>query len=144
MPVNVERIASVRPTKEFIDLPYRLYRDDPNWVPPLRMDEKVKLDSSRHPFWGHAERELLIARDGGRAVGRIVAMRDRLWEETHGEKAASWGWFECVDDGEAAAALFDAAASWARDRGCTRLIGPMSPSANDIVGTQIEGFEGSP
>jgi hypothetical protein len=150
MPVTVERIVSVKPTREFIELPYRLYARDPNWVPPLRMDEKLKLDSSRHPFWGHAERGLFIARRAGergrpaRAVGRIVAIRDRLWEETHGEKAAYWGWFECEDDPEAAAALFDAAAAWARERGCTRLIGPMSPSANDIVGTQIEGFEGSP
>ena len=84
-------------------------------------------------------------RDGrGRAVGRIVAIVDRLWEETHHEKAAYWGWFECANDREAAAALFDAAAAWAKDKGCSRIIGPMSPSANDVIGTQLEGFEGAP
>jgi GNAT superfamily N-acetyltransferase len=144
MPVIVERIDSHKPTRAFVELPYALYGGDPNWVPPLRMDEKLKLDDSRHPFWGHAERELLIARRDGRPVGRIVAMRDGLWEETHGERAAYWGWFECADDREAAAALFEAAAEWARGRGCTRLIGPMSPSPSDLVGTQVEGFEGSP
>jgi GNAT superfamily N-acetyltransferase len=144
MPVNVESIASVRPTKEFIDLPYRLYREDPNWVPPLRMDEKLKLDSTKHPFWGHAEREIFLARRDGRVVGRIVSIHDRLWEETHGEKAACWGGFECADDKEAASALFDAAATWARDRGCARLIGPMSPNPSDLVGTQISGFDGPP
>lgn len=144
MPVIVERIASVRPTKEFIDLPYALYDGDANWVPPLRADERNKLDSSKHPFWGHAERENLIARRDGRAIGRVVAVVDRLWEETHHEKAAYWGWFECANDREAAAALFDAAAAWAKEKGCARIIGPMSPSANDVIGTQLEGFDGSP
>lgn len=156
MPVSVERLASIRPTKEFIDLPYALYDGDPNWVPSLRADERNKLDSSKHPFWAHAEREIFLARRSvpkvgkpggsgdGRAVGRIVAIVDKLWEQTHGEKAAYWGWFECANDREAAAALFDAAAAWAKERGCSRMIGPMSPSANDIVGTQLEGFDGTP
>jgi hypothetical protein len=151
MPVSVEKTGTHKPPREFIDLPYDLYRDDPNWVAPLRMDEKAKLDDEKHPFWGHAERELFLARrgeggkgDGGRVVGRIVAIVDRLWEETHGEKAAYWGWFECANDAEAAGALFDAAADWARERGCVRLIGPMSPSPSDLIGLQITGFEGSP
>jgi GNAT superfamily N-acetyltransferase len=144
MSLTIETIGSRKPSRAFIDLPYALYGNDPNWVPALRMDEKTKLDSSKHPFWGHAERELFMAYRDGRAVGRIGAIHDRLWEETHGEKAAYWGWFECADDREAAAALFEAAANWARTKGCTRLIGPMSPSPSDIVGTQITGFEGSP
>jgi GNAT superfamily N-acetyltransferase len=144
MPIKVERLTTRRPTRDFIELPYSLYRRDPNWVPPLRIDEKTKLDSARHPFWGHAERELFLARREGRPVGRIVAIVDRLWEETHGEKAAYWGWFECANDPEAASALFDAAFAWARERGSARIIGPMSPSPSDVVGTQIEGFEGSP
>jgi hypothetical protein len=154
MPVSVEKLGTRKPPKEFIDLPYDLYRGDPNWVAPLRMDEKTKLDDGKHPFWGHAERELFLARRdeggkggggrGGRVVGRIVAIVDRLWEEAHGEKAAYWGWFECANDPEAAKALFEAAAAWSRERGCVRLIGPMSPSPSDLIGLQITGFEGSP
>jgi GNAT superfamily N-acetyltransferase len=144
MPLTVQRIDSRRPPKAFIDLPYALYRGDPNWVPPLRMDEKLKLDDSKHPFWGHAERALFMAYRDRRAVGRIVAIVDRFWEETHGEKAAYWGWFECENDEEAAAALFEAAASWAMAKGMKRLIGPLSPSPSDLVGLQIEGFEGPP
>jgi GNAT superfamily N-acetyltransferase len=149
MSVVVREIDSHKPPRAFINLPYALYDGDPNWVPPLRMDEKLKLDDSRHPFWGHAERALYMAyrdgnRGGGKPVGRIVAMRDRLWEETHGEKAAYWGWFECANDPEVSRALFDEAAAWAKARGCTRLIGPMSPSPSDLIGTQIEGFQGAP
>jgi GNAT superfamily N-acetyltransferase len=151
MPVLVRRIESRKPPKAFIDLPYALYDGDPNWVPPLRMDEKSKLNDAKHPFWGHAERAVYMAyrdghggRGGKRPVGRIVAIVDRLWEETHGEKAAYWGWFECENDAEAAAALFEAAAAWAREKGCVRLIGPMSPSPSDLIGLQIAGFEGAP
>jgi GNAT superfamily N-acetyltransferase len=144
MPLIVDRIGRQKATREFIELPYKLYKGDSNWVPPLRMDEKLKLNSGKHPFWGHAERELFIARRDGRAVGRIVAICDRLWEETHGEKAAYWGWFECANDAEAAAALFQAAFAWAKERGCSRIFGPMSPGPNEVVGVQISGFEGSP
>jgi GNAT superfamily N-acetyltransferase len=144
MSVVVRRIESHKPPRAFIQLPYALYAGDPQWVPPLRMDDKLKLNDSRHPFWEHAERTLFMAYRDGRPVGRIVAMRDGFWEESHGERAAYWGWFECADDREAAAALFDAAAAWARDKGCVRLIGPMSPNPSDLIGTQIEGFEGTP
>jgi len=144
MSVIVEKIEPGESLREFIDLPYSLYRDDPNWVPPLRMDEKHKLDRAKHPFWAHAAGEILLARRDGRPVGRMVAIDDRFWEEVNREKAAYWGWFECADDAEAARALFDEAKAWARARGCTRLIGPMSPNPSDLIGTQIAGFEGSP
>jgi len=145
MSVSIERFDTPKVPREFIDLPYAIYRKDPNWVAPLRIDERTKLDARKHPFWLHAERALFIARDGeGRAVGRIAAIRDRLWEETHGERAACWGWFECAYYLEAARALFEAAAAWAREKRCVRLIGPMSPSANDVVGALIEGFDGPP
>jgi hypothetical protein len=155
MPVTVRKIDGHKSPRAFVELPYALYAKDSNWVPPLRMDERNKLDDSKHPFWGHAERAMFLAyRDGsrgdgsrgdeGRPIGRIVAIDDRLWESTHGERAAYWGWFECANDKEAAAALFEAAAAWAKERGCTRLIGPMSPNPSDLIGLQISGFEGSP
>ena len=73
-----------------------------------------------------------------------MAIHDELWEKTHAERAAYWGWFECEDDVGTACALFDAARAWAKARGCTRLIGPMSPNANDVVGLQVKGFDGPP
>jgi GNAT superfamily N-acetyltransferase len=144
MPVSIETVTTKSQLKEFVKLPFRLYRADPNWVPALLIDDYKKLDPKRNPFFEHAETTSLVARRDGRAVGRIMAIVDRLWEETHGEKAAYWGWFECENDPEAAKALFAAAESWARERKCTRIIGPMSPSANDLVGLLIKGFDGPP
>jgi GNAT superfamily N-acetyltransferase len=144
MPVVIERVGTKRQVKEFVKLPFSLYDGDKNWVPQLLSDDYKKLDQARHPFWQHAAGEFFVARRDGALVGRIGAIHDALWEKCYGEKAAYWGWFECIDDQETANALFEAAAAWARARGCTRLIGPMSPSANDLVGTLIEGFDGPP
>ncbi len=144
MAVVTERVATKKQLKEFVKLPYALYKGDRNWVPQLLSDDYKKLDRSKHPFFRHAEAEFFVARRDGNVVGRIASIHDRIWEETHKEKAAYWGWFECIDDQEVATALFDEALAWARARGCTRIIGPMSPNANDFIGTQIHGFDGSP
>ena len=144
MSVNVEPVTTRGQLRRFVKLPYRLYKSDPNWVPGLLADEFRKLDLRRNPFWEHAERDLFLAVRDGKPVGRIVALRDDLWEAEHSERTATWGWFECENDLEAARALFDAATSWARERQCTRMIGPMSPNANDLVGTLIDGFNGPP
>ncbi|MGO9310536.1 MAG: N-acetyltransferase [Spirochaetia bacterium] len=144
MPVTVEQVVSKKQVKEFVKFPYALYAKDSNWVPPLLMDDYKKLNRTKHPFWQHAAGEFFVARRDGEIVGRIGGVHDRIWEETHKEKAGYWGWFECIDDAEVARLLFDAAFDFARKRGCTRIIGPMSPNANDYIGAQIEGFEGSP
>jgi GNAT superfamily N-acetyltransferase len=144
MAVDVEKVVTRKQTREFIKFPYSLYRNDSNWVPPLLMDDYRKVNRKKHPFYQHAQAEFFLARRSGAVAGRIAAIHDEIWEKTHQEKAAYWGWFECVDDGEVAKALFDAAFDWARKRGCARIIGPMSPNANDFIGTQVEGFEGSP
>jgi hypothetical protein len=144
MAVTLENVATKRQTREFIKFPYTLYKNDKNWVPPLLMDDYRKVNRKKHPFYQHAEAEFFLARKDGTVAGRIAAIHDSIWEQTHNEKAAYWGWFECVDDPAVAKSLFDAAFDWARKRGCIRIIGPMSPNANDFIGCQIEGFEGSP
>ncbi len=144
MAVAIERVGTKKQVKAFVKLPFSLYNGDPHWVPQLLADDYKKLDMARHPFWQHASGQLFVARRDGARVGRIGVIHDQLWEKCYGEKAAYWGWFECVDDRAVASALFEAAGEWARARGCTRLIGPMSPSANDLVGTLIEGFDGPP
>ena len=144
MPVTVERVESKRQVREFIKFPYSLYKNDPNWVPQLLMDDYRKVNRAKHPFWKHAAGEFFLARRDGKVVGRIAGVHDEIWEKTHHEKAGYWGWFECAEDEEAARLLFDAAFDFARKRGCTRIIGPMSPNANDLIGCQVEGFDGPP
>ena len=144
MPITVEPVISKRQLREFVRLPYRLYDGDQNWVPQLLVDDYKKLDRQKHPFFKHAEAEFYLARRDGKPVGRIAAIRDSLWEERYRERTAYWGWFECENDPAAATALFDQAFAWARKQGCTRIIGPMTPNANELVGTLVNGFDGPP
>jgi GNAT superfamily N-acetyltransferase len=144
MPITVEPVHTKRQLREFVRLPYRLYARDPNWVPQLLMDDYKKLDRQKHPFFRHAEAEFYLARRDGKPVGRIAAILDSLWEERYHERVAYWGWFETENDPAVVTALFDAAHGWARKRGCARIIGPMTPNANELVGTLVEGFDGPP
>jgi len=130
--------------KDFIDLPWRIYAGYPHWVPPLKKEVRRMLDPHRHPFWEFSEGILFLARRGSETVGRIAGIIDRHYNEFHNEKMGSWGFFECADDPEAAAALFSSVETWARRKGMTFMRGPLSPSTNYEVGLLIEGFNDPP
>jgi GNAT superfamily N-acetyltransferase len=144
MPVEVRPVASKRELKAFMRLPWRLYRNEPNWVPPLLMDLRKRLDRERNPFFQHAEAEYFLAWRDGRPVGRITAQVDRNLNEFQGNDWGLFGFFECEDDPEAAGALVDAAAAWLRDRGRDRMVGPMDFTTNDECGLLVEGHERPP
>ncbi len=125
----------------FIGLPYALHRGLPGWTPMLRRDARALVDRAKNPFYSHAERALFVARRGGRPVGRIAAIHDRLHLETHHDGAGFFGFFECEDDPPAAKALLDAAGAWLRARSLSLQRGPMNPSINDEIGVLVEGFD---
>lgn len=137
--IAVDEVGSKRDLRDFIDFPYRLYRDDVNWVPPLTRDVRFVF-GPRNPFWHHAERALFLGRREGRVVGRVAAVKDDDYIKFAGEPTGYFGFFEAENDGEAAAALWDAASSWLRDRGLAKVIGPMNPSTNDECAFLVEGF----
>ena len=120
----------------------RLYRGDPNWVPPLRSD-LATVFSDENPFFRHAEIQLFVARRGKRDVGRIAAILDRGHNAFHHEQTSFFGFFESENDPEVAGLLFDAAALWGRERKMRVLRGPVNPSLNDEAGLLVDGF-GSP
>ena len=130
--------------KDFIDLPWRIYAEYPNWVPPLKKEVRRLLDPRRHPFWEFSERVLFLARRGSETVGRIAGIMDRRYNQLHNEKMGIWGFFECADDQEAARVLFSSVDTWALQKGMTFMRGPLSPSMNYESGLLIEGFDYPP
>jgi len=141
------QIAPVRDRgdhREFLALPYRLYREDPHWVAPLRIAQRDLFDTAKHPFWAHAERECFLARDATRTLGRIAAIVDRNFSDFHREPAGFFGFLETVNDPEVAQALLAAATNWLQERGARVIRGPMSPSTNYECGLLVEGFDSSP
>ena len=142
--VTVTAANSAPDRKEFIELPYRLHKGHPYWVPPLRSDVAHLIDP-KNPFFAHAEMQLFVARDAsGKVVGRIAAVKNDAHTERHHDGVGFFGFFECANDPAIAAALFDAARDWLKKRGFTVMRGPMSPSINDEIGFLIEGFDLQP
>ena len=125
---------------EFVDLPFRLYKNVPQWVPPFR-SEKRKILRKQHPFFEHSEAAFLLARREAKPVGRITVFDNRRFNSYRNRKEARFYHFECAEDEEAAAALFAAASAWARKRGLEELVGPHGFSGMDGSGLLIDGFE---
>src|SRR5579863_6883004 len=142
--VEIRPVRGRRELTAFIRLPWRLYRGEPNWVPPLLMDVKKRLDRRRNPFFEHAEAEYFLAWRDGRPVGRVSAHIDRNFNEFQKNAWGLFGWFECEDDPEAARALLDAAGGWLGERGRDRMVGPMDFTTNDEIGLLISGHERPP
>ncbi|MEV4224930.1 hypothetical protein [Nonomuraea sp. NPDC049725] len=134
-----------RELKQFVELPYRLHRDDPNFVPPLRGECHRLLDRRRNPFFAYGEAELFLVRGGhGRVVGRIAAVHNPRHNDRHGTGDGFFGQFECADDPGVARGLFEAAAGWLRRRGLTTMVGPVNFTTNDECGLLVDGFDRPP
>ena len=141
---EIRRIKSEKDLKQFIRLPWRIYQDNPHWVPPLIKDVKFKLDRSRHPFFEHAKMELFTVNQGTEIIGRIAAIVDDRHNEYHNEQTGFFGMFECMNDYYAAKLLFSSAEMWCKNEGMNRIRGPMNLSMNDECGFLLEGFDSNP
>ena len=128
----------------FIRVPWQIYADDPNWVPPLMMERREHLSTTANPYFSHAEAQLWVALRDGRPVGRISAQIDRAALAQHGDSTGHFGFLEADDDPAVFGALLDTAETWLRERGMTRVRGPFSLSINDESGVLIKGFDTPP
>ncbi len=127
--------------RRFVDLPYRLYKHHPQWVPPLRVDAELMLNREKHPFYEHSEADFFLAVHDGREVGRIAALVNKRFNDHHHTRQAQFYLFECEDDQVAANALFAKAAEWAQARQLDKIVGPKGFGALDGYGLLVEGFE---
>ena len=132
---------SGRPFRDFLGVPYRISGENPNWVPPLRIQQTDILDRKKHPFYAHAQARFFVAYREGRAVGRIAAISDDVHNRVHGEHTTHFGFFECIDDPEVAAALFARVEACAAGWGHDIVRGPFNPSVNEEIGLQIDAFD---
>lgn len=144
MSVHVERVETEKQLREFVKLPWKVYRNDPNWVPWLYFERLDFFNKKKNPFFDHAEADYFIARRDGIAVGVIAAILNHRHNEFQQQNVAHFGIFEVLDDQEAALALLQAACDWAGRRGVERIVGPMNLSTNDECGTLIQGFDSPP
>jgi hypothetical protein len=144
LPIEIVPVSNARELRAFTLLPWKIYRGDPYWVPPLLMDLKKQFSKKKYPFFQHSSADFFLARRNDEYVGRIAAILNNNHNQFHNERCAFFGFFESINDREVAAALFERAASWGREKGMTVLRGPTNYSTNDTCGLLIEGFDASP
>jgi hypothetical protein len=128
----------------FLDLPFRLYRDHPLWVPPIRLDARLQLNPAKHPYYEHSEAAFWLALREGTPVARLAMLENRPYNRYHGVQQAQFYLFECVDDFPVAEAIFAEGMEWARRRGLTQVVGPKGFGALDGYGMLVQGFEFRP
>lgn len=141
LPVN---LADRKQVQAFLNLPFRIYKDTPQWVPPLKGEARLVLEPERHPFYRHSQAAFFLAARNGLPVGRLAVLENRRYNDYNGTRAGFFTLFECENDPQAASRLFEAASNWARARGLTELTGPKGFTVLDGFGMLVKGFRHRP
>ena len=144
MSLQVERIHSDKQLRQFLRVPWLVYKDNPYWVPWLYHDRLHAFTKRQHPFFNHAEADYFIARRNGQPVGIIATILNHRHNQFHEENVAHFGVFEVLNDPEAAKLLLDTAVSWAKEHDTDKILGPMNLSTNDECGLLVDGFDSPP
>lgn len=137
-------LANRKQVRDFLNLPPRIYRDIPQWVPPLEGDERARLDPRRYPYYKHSTAAFFLKYRDGIPVGRLAVLDNRLYNDYNHEKTAFFYLFECESDPVSANGLFELAFDWARSRGLNKILGPKGFTALDGLGLLVKGFERRP
>ncbi len=142
--ITIKKVESKKDLNRFIKFPWKIYKDDPNWVPPLLIDVKKILNKKKNPFFLHSEADLFLAEKNGEIVGRIAAILNNNHNDFQKEKTAFFGFFEAENDQEVSSELFKTVENWAQQKGMDTLRGPMNFTISDTCSLLIEGFDSSP
>ncbi len=142
--VSIKKVETKKELTDFIKFPWKVYKGNKYWVPPLLMEQKTLLDKVKNPFFKNAETEYFLAFKNNQIVGRIAAIKNDVHLKYHNDDSGQFGFFESIDDQEVANALFDAAKKWLKEKNLKIMRGPANPSSNDIYGMLIDGFDDLP
>jgi len=141
--VDILPVESRSDFHRFIDLPYQLYKKEPNWVPPLRVTQRNLFNPS-HLFWQKNPHQFFIAVKNGRCIGRIVSFVNRQHNRFFNTTDGFWGFLEAENDEAVFRKLFQAAEQFLKEHHCRQFIGPMNPDIHNELGILVQGFETPP
>lgn len=146
MTINIVELdlTNKKALNRFVDLPWSIYKNDPHWVPPLKMAVKDVLNIKKHPFYKTATVKAFVATKDGVDVGRILAVNNKAYNDFHNTKIGYFGFYETINDQKVSDALLDAATEYAKSFGLNEIQGPMNPGTNYECGLLVNGFEDDP
>ncbi|MFQ5536250.1 MAG: N-acetyltransferase [Gemmatimonadota bacterium] len=142
--VTLREVRGKRDLSNFIKVAEEVYRGDPAWVPPLRLERKLHFSSKHNPYFRHARMKAWVAYRDGVPVGRITAQVDELDRRLHGADRGHFGFLEAQNDPDVFAALFAEAEAWLKSQGVGHVLGPFNFSINQECGLLVEGFHRPP
>lgn len=139
----VTAVTNPKLSRDFIDLPRRLYKNDPNFICPLNNDVESVFDPQRNVFHAHGDcMRWLLADKSGHIIGRIAAFINYEKSHKNPQPTGGIGFFECINDQKAAFLLFDTARDWLKSKGMEAMDGPINFGENDkFWGLLIDGFK---
>jgi hypothetical protein len=141
--IEIREVIDKKDLKTFISVPWSIYADDPNWVPPLKFERKEAF-SEKNPFFRHARWKAWVAYQDGKPVGRISAQIDDLYLQRHDAHTGFFGLVEAPEDPAVFATLFSTAESWLKGQGMRSILGPFNLNINQEIGCLVEGFDTPP
>lgn len=142
--IEIKEAITRKEMKQFILFPFKLYKNDKNWVPPLITGEWNTFSRKKNPAFAHSEAAYFLAFKNGEVVGRIAAIINHKANSHWNDYRTRFGWFSFIDDLEVSKALLDAAEKWGNDKGMKGLHGPLGFTDMDSEGMLIEGFHNLP
>ncbi|HHY81777.1 MAG TPA: GNAT family N-acetyltransferase [Clostridiales bacterium] len=139
--LKVVEVKTKRQLKKFIEFPYKLYANNPYWIPPLRIDEMNTLRWDKNPAFSYCKARYWLVYKNNKIAGRIAGIINYRAIEKWGHKYARFGWFDFIDDIEVAKCLLKLVEDWAREEGMSGIQGPMGFCDLDREGMLVEGFD---
>jgi hypothetical protein len=139
--IEIRQVGTRQDLKEFVDFPFKLFKENPCWVPTLKSDEIKTLRKDTNPVFEYCEAECWMALKNGKIVGRIAGIVNLHEVERWNKRVSRFGWFDFIDDQEVSALLIETVKKWAREKGMTSIQGPMGFTSMDSEGMLMEGFD---
>jgi hypothetical protein len=138
--VTVKEVHNKSDLKKFINFPFEIYEDCPQWIPPLIFDEINTLSKDKNPAFEYCNAKLLLAYRDNKIVGRIAGIINNKYNQLWNKKAVKFGWVDFIDDKEVVDTLFVTVINWAKEKGMEEIHGPLGFTDFDYEGMLIEGF----
>jgi hypothetical protein len=139
--IIIKEVITRKDLHEFIFLPEKVHTHEPEWLPPIYMDDKLLFNKKKNKSYKYADALLLLAFKEGKPVGRIMGIINRRYNTINNEQHGRFCFMECYNDKDVFHALLAKVEDWAKQNGMIKLVGPLGFSDKDPQGFQTEGFE---
>lgn len=139
--IIINEVVTRRDKRKFIYLPSKVHKNDPNWLPPIYMDEWELFNEKKNKSYQYADTVLYLAKKDDKIVGRVMGIINRRYNAIHNEEHGRFCFLECYEDQEVVHALIKKVEEWAKEKGMIKIVGPLAFSDKDPQGLQIEGFQ---